>query len=185
MWSRDGEEFLYGNGEERQPHNNEPAGNEDSEINDDDDFELYKSSDYDDAIAEMLLDLRENHNVTTSATRIMSEKCLALLKLDRKIFSSMFRKSFKNKSEIDPETLMILNSKSPFSQSCLRFCGEKALSNFIKTKSGFVEPEERVIGYNHEAKKVESIQYVTILSPFRCLLQHEDVLGTIFSVQNS
>ena len=38
----------------------------------------------------------------------------------------MLRKSFENKSEIDPETLMILNSKSPFSQSCLRFCGEKA-----------------------------------------------------------
>ena len=90
MWSRDGEEFLYGNGEERQPHNNEPAGNEDSEINDDDDFELYKNSDCDDVIAEMLLDLRENHDVTTSATRIMSEKCLALLNLTEKYFHQCF-----------------------------------------------------------------------------------------------
>ena len=88
---------------------------------DDDDLELYKNIDCDDEIAEMLLDLRENHNVTTSATRIMSETFLALLKLDRKIFSSMIRKSLKNKSEIDPETLMILNFESPFSQSCLRF----------------------------------------------------------------
>ena len=133
----------------------------------------------------MLLDLRENHNVTTSATHIMSEKFLALLKLDRKIFSSIIQKSFKNKSEIDPETLMILNSKSPFSQSCIRFCGEKALMNFITTKSGFVEPEERVIGYGHKTKKVDNIQYVPILSSLRCLLQHEDVLGTIFSVQGS
>ena len=62
----------------------------------------------------------------------------------------MIRKSLKNKSEIDPETLIILNSKSTFSQSCLKFCGQKALPNFIKTKSGFVEPEERVIEYDHE-----------------------------------
>ena len=96
-------------------------------MDDDDDFELYKNIDCDDAIAEMLLDLRENHNVTTSATRIMSEKRLTLLKLDRKTFSSMIRKFLKKKSEIDPETLMILSSESPFSQSCLRFCGEKAL----------------------------------------------------------
>ena len=62
----------------------------------------------------MLLNLRENHNVTISATRIMSEKVLALLKLDRKIFSSMIGKPLKNKFEIDAETLMILNSKSSF-----------------------------------------------------------------------
>ena len=151
--SYDGEEFLYGNGEEGQPHSNEQAGNEGSEMNDDDDdndFELCKNIDCDDVIAEMLLDLRENHNVTTSTTRIMSEKFLALLKLDRKIFSSMIRKSLKNKSEIDTEILIILNSKSTFFQSCLRFCGQKALPNFIMTKSGFVEPEERVIGYDHE-----------------------------------
>ena len=87
--SCDGEEFLYGNGEEGQPHSNEQAGNEGSEMNDDDDdnyFELYKNIDCDDVIAEMLLDLRENHNVTTSTTRIMSENFLALLKLDRKSF---------------------------------------------------------------------------------------------------
>ena len=97
-----------------------------SEI-DDDDLELYKNIDCDDVIAEMLLELRENHNITTPATCIMSEKFLALLKLDRKIFSSMIWKSLKDKSEIDPETLMILNAESPFSQSCLRFCSEKAL----------------------------------------------------------
>ena len=90
--------------------------------------------DCDGVIPEMLLDLRENHNMTTSATCIMSE--ITLLKLDGKIFLPMIRKSLKNKSEIYPETLMILNSESPFSQSCLRFYDEKALSNFIKTKVG-------------------------------------------------
>ena len=133
----------------------------------------------------MLLNLRENHDVTISATRIMSEKVLALLKLDRKIFSSMIGKSLKNKFEIDAETLMILNSKSPFFQCCLRSCDEKTLSNFIETKSGFVEPEERLIGYDHEKRKVYIIQFVPILSSLRCFLQHEDVLGTIFSFQGS
>ena len=133
----------------------------------------------------MLLNLRENHDVTISATRIMSEKVLALLKLDRKIFSSMIGKSLKNKFEIDAETLMILNSKSPFFQCCLRSCDEKTLSNFIETKSGFVEPEERLIGYDHETRKVDIIQFVPILSSLRCFLQHEDVLGTIFSFQGS
>ena len=92
--------------------------------------------DCDGVIPEMLLDLRENHNMATSSTRIISEKLFALLKLDGKIFSPMIRKSLKNKSEIYPETLMILNSESPFSQYCLRFYDEKALSNFIKTKVG-------------------------------------------------
>ena len=133
----------------------------------------------------MLLNLRENHNVTISATRIMSEKVLALLKLDKKIFSSMIGKPLKNKFEIDAETLMILNSKSPFFQCCLRFCDEKTLSNFIETKSGFVEPEERLIGCDHETRKVDIIQFVPILSSLRCFLQHEDVLGTIFSFQGS
>ena len=133
----------------------------------------------------MLLNLRENDNVTISATRIMSEKVLALPKLDKKIFSSMIGKPLKNKFEIDAETLMILNSKSPFFQCCLRFCDEKTLSNFIKTKSGFIEPEERLIGYDHETRKVDIIQFVLNLSSLRCFLQHEDVLGTIFSFQGS
>ena len=40
-----------------------------------------------------------------------------------------------------------------------------------------------MIEYDHETKKVDSIQYIPILSSLICLLQHEDVLGTIFSVQ--
>ena len=107
---------------------------------------------------------------------------LALLKLDRKIFSSVISKSLTNNSETAPETLMNLNSKSSFSQSCLRFCCEKTLSNFIKTKGAFAEPEERLIGYNQETKKVDIIQYVPILSSLRCLLQREYILVTTFSV---
>ena len=34
-------------------------------------------------------------------------------------------------------------------------------------------------------QKVNSTQYVPILSSLRFLLQHEDILGTIFSVQGS
>ena len=78
------------------------------------------------------------------------------------------------------ETNEILSSKSLFIQACKNFCGEKALSNYFKAQNFYLEPVEKVVGFDHEKGKPDSVQYVLILSTLKVLLQHEDVLGHVY-----
>ena len=58
------------------------------------------------------------------------------------------------------------------------------LSNHVNSQKSFIEPVEKVFGFDHESCKPDSIQSVPILLCLKTLLQHEDVLGFIHDDQN-
>ena len=61
---------------------------------------------------------------------------------------------------------------------------EKALPNHFKVQRNYIEPVEKVVGFDHESDKPDSVQYVRILSFIKTLLQHKDVLlGRIYDDQ--
>ena len=110
---------------------------------------------------------------------------MVIIHIDRKIFSNAIKKYLaKNfcsqNSFLDFETKEILHSESPFHQACSKFCGEKALSNYFKAQNLYLEPVEKVVGFDHEKGKAYSVQYISIPSTLKALLQHEDVLGHVY-----
>ena len=108
-----------------------------------------------------------------------------IIQIDRKIFLNAIQKYLaKNfcsqNSFLDFETKEILHSESPFHQACSKFCGEKALSIYFKAQNLYLEPLEKVVGFDHEKGKADSVQHIYILSTSKALLQHEDVLGHVY-----
>ena len=57
--------------------------------------------------------------------------------------------------------------------------GKKALSNYFKAQDFYLEHVEKLVEFDHEKVKPDSVQYVPILSALKFLLQHEDVLGHV------
>ena len=102
--------------------------------------------------------------------------------IDRKLFSSVFRKSFVESGirEIGHQVNSLLKSVSQYSTACKHFTGEKSLSNFVQNKKEFIKPQELIIGFDPDTEKNDTIQYVPILRTLRLLLSHEDVLGEVF-----
>ena len=72
------------------------------------------------------------------------------------------------------------SSGSAFSQVYKKFCWEKTLSNYFKSQNFYLEPVEKVVGFDHEKSKADSVKYVPILSTLKVLLQHQDVLGHVY-----
>ena len=142
--------------------------------------------DFNKLIEERLLDLRENFNFTTAATCKISEFLMDILQIERRIFSEAIKKPVKKnpytENDIIFETNEILSSESLFIQVCNNFCGEKALSNYFKAEAQnfYLEPVEKVVGFDHEKGKPDSVQYVSVLSTLKVLLQHKDVLGHVY-----
>ena len=140
--------------------------------------------DFNKLIGERLLDLRENFNFTTAATCKISEFLMDILQIERRIFSEPIKTSMKKnpctENDTSFETNEILSSESPFVQVCKKFCGEKALSNYFKAQNVYLEPVEKVVGFDHEKGKPDSVKHVPILSTLKVLWQHEDVLGHIY-----
>ena len=58
------------------------------------------------------------------------------------------------------------------------------MSKHFKLQKNYIESVERVVGFDHERNKPDSVQYVPILSSIKTLLQHENVLGCIYCDQN-
>ena len=107
-----------------------------------------------------------------------------ILQIECRIFSwgnkKINEKNPCTENDISFEINKILSSKSPFVQVCKKFCEEKALSNYFKGQNFYLEPVEKVVRFDHEKGKPDSLQYVPILSTLKVLLQHEDVLGHIY-----
>lgn len=59
----------------------------------------------------------------------------------------------------------------------------KGFVNHFKLQRNYIEPVERVVGFDHENDKPDSVQYVPILSSIKTLLHYEDVLGWIYDEQ--
>ena len=53
----------------------------------------------------------------------------------------------------------------------------KGFVNHFKLQRNYIEPVERVVGFDHENDKPDSVQHVPILSSIKTLLHYEDVLG--------
>ena len=138
-------------------------------------------------ISQLLLELRGKSDVTNEATMFLSEKILKLIRIDRKEHSSRIYRSFKqnqNNFELDHETSVILFSRSPFELPCQHFCGQKALTNYIKTKDSFISPTPVSLG-SDTLSATSEMQYVSILSTLEMLLNHEDVLCEVINPKKS
>ena len=59
----------------------------------------------------------------------------------------------------------------------------KGFINHFKLQRNYIEPVERVVGFDHENDKPDSVQYVPVLSSIKTLLHYEDVLGWIYDEQ--
>ena len=153
-----------------------------------DDLQQQDDLNYDDIIAEFLLELRETFNVTTDTTCFISEKLQTILNIDRAQFSKLIKSSLeKNQQnfEMDYETKTILLSESLFSRSCSRFIGKKALTQYIKKKACYVEPQEVAIGFDEIKQKNDTVQYIPVLETLKIVMSHEDVLGTVLQSRQS
>ena len=100
---------------------------------------------------------------------------MVIIQIDCKIFSNGIKKYLaKNfcsqNSFLDFETKEILHFESPFHQACSKFCGGKTLSNYFKAQNLYLEPVEKVVGFDHEKGKGDSVQYISILSTLKALL---------------
>ena len=89
-------------------------------------------------VGNILLELREHFNFTTKATCFITEKMSQIIDSDRKLFSSVLRKSFVESGirEIGHQVNnSLLKSESRYSTACKHFTGEKSLSNSVQNKS--------------------------------------------------
>ena len=139
--------------------------------------------DHDEIVAHFLLELRETFNVTTECTCYISEKLKSMICQDRMWFNKAVKKSLvdNHNFELDYETDTILSSESLFSRSFAKFTGRKKLSEYIKSKPDFVNPNEIAIGFDAMKEKNDTIQYIPILETLNVILKHEDVLGTVIT----
>ena len=84
----------------------------------------------------------------------MSKILKDILQIERRIFSEAIKRSMKKnpctENGISFQSNKILRSESPFVQVCKKFCGEKALSNCFKAQNFYLEPVDKVIGFDHE-----------------------------------
>ena len=79
---------------------------------------------------------------------------------------------------LDHETTAILAAESCFSRSFQKFSGRKALSDYVKKKSEYVEPREIKLD-------PEIYQYVPIHNTLEVVLKHEDMLGEVLNDHSS
>ena len=81
----------------------------------------------------ILLEFREQFNVTTKATCFIAEKMSQIIDSDEKLFTNVLRKSFveSGMKEIGHQVNSLLKSESRYSNACKHFTGEKSLSNFL------------------------------------------------------
>ena len=122
--------------------------------------------------------------MTTEVTRFVSEKILNIIRIDRKEHSDAIHRSLKKNNDnfvIDHETSLILFSRSPFELPCQHFCGQKSLTNYIKSRESFVPPVEITLGMDSVSGKPEIVQYVPIIDTLAMLLKREDVLGKVLN----
>ena len=152
----------------------------------------FDSFNFDQAIAEILLELRESFKTSTAATCFVSEKIKYILDIDRQIHMKLLIKSLrKDIQDAAPpsdivfsyETNAIISSQSPFSKACSKFTGEKSLSEYVKRCDNFVEPLELRLAFNAEMQKADNIQYIPLYKTLNVLLSHEDALSKVLKSQ--
>ena len=145
----------------------------------------FDSFNFEQAIAEILLGLREILKTSTAATCFVSEKIKYILDIDRQIHMKLLIKFLRKDIEdaappsdivFSYETNAIISSQSPFSKACSKFSGEKSLSEYITRCDSFVEPQELSLGFNAEIQKADTIQYIPLYKTWNVLLSNEDVL---------
>ena len=142
------------------------------------DYENVNSINHDDMISDFLLELREVYHVTQTAVSFLCQKFQKILEIDRKYHVEAVTASLKSNNQnfvMDHESSAILHCKSQFVQSFEMFSGAKTLSNYVKAKKHYIEPEEICIGYNNSTKKFDHVYYVPILKTLELLLSKEDV----------
>ena len=152
----------------------------------------FDSFNFEEAIAEILLELKKNFKTSTVATCFVSEKIKYILDIDRQIHMKLLTKSVRKDIEdaappsdivFSYETIAIISSQSPFSKACSIFSGEKSLSEYFKRCDSFVEPLELCLDFNAERQKADTIQYIPQYKTLNVLLSHEDTLSEILKSQ--
>lgn len=66
---------------------------------------------------------------------------------------------------IDHETSLILFSRSPFELPFQHFCGQKSLTNYIKSRQSFIPPVEITVGMDSVSGKPETAICTNIRHP--------------------
>ena len=59
---------------------------------------------------------------------------------------------------IDFVTDTILNCEYPFVLACKKICKERAFSSYFKTKDCYIEPVEKIVGYDCKTGKQDCPQ---------------------------
>ena len=133
-------------------------------------------------IGEKLLDLMENYKVTTATSCKISEFLMDIIQIDRKrlsnaikIFAKIFLLSKFFFLTLKLKKFYILKALSTISAQ-----GKISLSNYFPAQNLYLEPVEKLVGFDREKGKADSLQYIPILSTLKVLLQHEDVLGHVY-----
>ena len=135
----------------------------------------FESFNFEQAIAEILLELRENFKTSAAATCFASEKIKYVLdrQIHMKILIKYLRKDIEDAAPpsnivFSYERNAIISSQSPFPKSCNKFSDEKSLLEYPKRCNGFVEPQELSLGFNAEMQKADTIQFVLLYKDTGC-----------------
>lgn len=151
-------------------------------------FEPFSSISVDDEVADVLIELREVHNVTQSAISSICNKIISILQTDRISQKKKITKSLKENHPdfiIDYETNLILDSDSPFKRPFQRFANGQTLNNFISQKEHYIAPSEIPLGIDPDTGVNESVYYIPILKTLERYLNHSDVLGDMDNTSSS
>ena len=152
----------------------------------------FNSFNFEQALAEILLELREIFKTSIAATCFVSEKIKTIFDIDRQIHMKLLKRSLrKNAEDAAPpsdivfsyETNATISSQSPFSKARSKFSGEKSLSEYIKRCDSFAEPQELSLDFNVKMQKADTIQYIPLCKTLNVLLSHEDVLSEVSKSQ--
>ena len=147
----------------------------------------FDSFNFEQAIAEILLGLRESFKTSTAAICFVSEKIKYILDIDRQIHMKLLIKSLRKDIEdaappsdivFSYETNAIISSQGPFSKTCSKCSDEKSLSEYVKRCDSFVEPLELRLGFN-----AHTIQYIPLYKILNVLLGYEDTLSEVLKSQ--
>ena len=132
----------------------------------------FESFNYEQAIAEILLELRENFKTSAAATCFASEKIKYVLdrQIHMKILIKYLRKDIEDAAPpsnivFSYEMNAIISSQSPFPKSCNKFSDEKSLLEYPKRCDSFLELS---LGFNAKMQKADTIQFVLLYKDTEC-----------------
>ena len=130
-------------------------------------------------IGKILLELRENHNLTSKAISSIADKMCDILAMSITEMRSKVCRFYSDRELQQPEGLLdLLQQESDTSTHCRSLNSQYKLEEFAKSELHYVPPVEYVLGMD-DSGKPETVQHIPLSDTLEWFLAYDDVFDDI------